>query len=115
MPDMPPPRPLKPPEAVVLLGRVVTMDGRRPVIKDGALYIGADELIHAAQPRRAKPPDGFETAPRIETGGSIYPGLMDLHNHIVYNALSLWRPRDQDTPFTTRYKWPGDSSYEQMI
>jgi hypothetical protein len=32
-------------EALVLLGRLVTFDPDTPELEDGALYIGADELI----------------------------------------------------------------------
>jgi len=107
--------PLPPPDPLVLLGRVVTLDEDNPLIDDGALYIGADQRIHAAQPRRDPPPAGFEQARRIATKGSIYPGLIDLHNHIVYNTLPLWHPRDQSTPYTTRYQWTDDSSYKHLI
>ena len=41
--------PLPPPDPLVLYGRVVTFDEANPLIDDGALYIGADELIHAVQ------------------------------------------------------------------
>ena len=83
---------------LVLYGRVVTFDPARPVIEDGALYIGGDQLIAAVQARKDKAPDGFDAAPRLETGGCIYPGLMDLHNHIVYNCLSLWSPPGRTEP-----------------
>src|SRR5918998_978768 len=95
--------PLPPPDPLVLYGRVVTLDEDSPLIEDGALYIGADQRIHAAQARR------------IRTGGSIYPGLMDLHNHVAYNALPLWHARDQREPFTTRYQWTDDSSYKPLV
>ena len=36
-------------DPLVLLGRVVTFDPAQPVIDEGALYIGADELIAAVQ------------------------------------------------------------------
>jgi 5-methylthioadenosine/S-adenosylhomocysteine deaminase len=107
--------PLPPPDPLVLYGRVVTLDEDNPVIDDGALYIGADERIHAAQPRLDPAPAGFENARRIRTNGSIYPGLIDLHNHVVYNTLPLWRPRDRQTPYETRYQWTRDSSYEGLI
>lgn len=38
---------------LVLLGRLVTFDEHATVIDDGALYIGADELIAAVQALRA--------------------------------------------------------------
>jgi hypothetical protein len=54
---------------LVLYGRLVTFDPGRPVIDDGALYIGSDQRIAAVQRRRAAPPSGFERAARLETGG----------------------------------------------
>jgi hypothetical protein len=27
----------------------------------------------------------------VQTGGSIYPGLIELHNHLAYDALPLWQ------------------------
>ena len=100
---------------LVVYGRLVTFDPERPVIDDGALYIGADERIAAVQRRTAAPPSGFERAPRLETRGCIYPGLIDLHNHIVYNVLSLWSPPGRTEPYSSRYQWPDERSYEGLI
>ena len=100
---------------LVLTGRVVTFDEDQPEIDDGAVYIGADELIAAVQPRTAPPPPGFDSARKVRTGGAIYPGLIDLHGHIAYNSLSLWSPPGRKDPYTSRYQWPGDRSYEGMI
>lgn len=100
---------------LVLYGRVVTFDPERPVIDDGVLYIGGDELIAAVQGRKDKAPAGFDDAARVETGGCIYPGLIDLHNHIVYNCLSLWSPPGRTEPYTSRYQWPKDHSYKSMV
>ena len=47
---------------LVLYGRLVTFDPGAPVIDNGALYIGADELIAAVQRRPDKPPQ--RAAPR---------------------------------------------------
>ena len=44
---------------LVLTGRVVTFDEAQPVIDDGAVYIGADELIAAVQPRKRPGPGGL--------------------------------------------------------
>ena len=51
----------------------------------------------------------------MRTGGAIYPGLIDLHGHIAYNGLPLWSPPGRIKPYTSRYQWPGDQSYEGMI
>jgi 5-methylthioadenosine/S-adenosylhomocysteine deaminase len=103
------------PPPLIVTGRLVTMDPAQPVIDDGALYIGADEKIAAVQARTDPPPPGFEGAPTLETGGNVYPGLIDLHGHMVYNALSLWSPPGRMEPYTTRYQWPKDKSYEGLI
>ena len=100
---------------LVLTGRVVTFDEAQPVLDDGAVYIGADELITAVQPRKDAAPSGFDGARVVRTGGAIYPGLIDLHGHIAYNGLPLWSPPGRIKPYTSRYQWPGDQSYEGMI
>jgi 5-methylthioadenosine/S-adenosylhomocysteine deaminase len=100
---------------LVLTGRVVTFDEDQPQIDDGAVYIGADELIAAVQSRTAPAPVGFDGARRVRTGGVIYPGLIDLHGHIAYNSLPLWSPPGRTEPYTSRYQWPGDKSYEGLI
>ena len=102
-------------DPLVVTGRLVTFDDAQPVIDDGALYIGADEKIAAVQARSDPAPAGFETAARLQTGGNVYPGLIDLHGHMVYNALSLWSPPGRKDPYTTRYQWPKDHSYEGLV
>jgi 5-methylthioadenosine/S-adenosylhomocysteine deaminase len=100
---------------IVLTDRVVTFDEAQPELDDGAVYIGADELIAAVQPRKDKAPPGFEGARKVRTGGVIYPGLIDLHGHIAYNGLPLWSPPGRTKPYTSRYQWPDDKSYKPMI
>jgi 5-methylthioadenosine/S-adenosylhomocysteine deaminase len=102
-------------DPLVVTGRLVTFDPAQPVIDAGALYIGADEKFAAVQKAADPPPAGFETAARLETGGNVYPGLIDLHGHMVYNALSLWSPPGVTVPYKTRYQWPKDKSYEGLV
>jgi len=88
--------------SLVVTGRVVTFDAQRPVLDDGAVYVGDDGLIDAVQDRGDAPPAGFEHAHRVTSGGVVYPGLIDLHNHIAYNCLSLWSPPGRTEPSA----WP---------
>jgi 5-methylthioadenosine/S-adenosylhomocysteine deaminase len=44
----------------------------------------------------------------IDTGGFIFPGLIDLHNHVVWNAFPRWRPK---RAATSRYEWKVDADY----
>jgi 5-methylthioadenosine/S-adenosylhomocysteine deaminase len=91
------------------------MDETMPVIDDGALYVGAKELIHAVQDRAEPAPAAFESARRVETKGCIYPGLIDLHSHVVYNILPLWSPPGTTEPFTDRAEWPNHGDYEGSV
>jgi 5-methylthioadenosine/S-adenosylhomocysteine deaminase len=103
-------------DPLVLLGRVVTFDPNRPKIDDGALYIGSDGLIEAVQRASEPPPNGFNgNTRRVRTGGVIYPGLIDLHNHMAYNVLPLWSPPGRTDPFTSRNQWPNHPSYEGLV
>jgi imidazolonepropionase-like amidohydrolase len=65
----------------ILAGRVVTM-APQGVLPRGAVYIHAGR-IEAVQPAASPPPPGFSAAPRLNTRGTIYPGLVELHNHLA--------------------------------
>ena len=67
------------------------------------------------QRRADQQPVGFDGAARLETRGCVYPGLIDLHNHMVYNVLSLWSPPGRTEPYSSRYQWPDERSYEGLI
>jgi len=100
--------------ALVLTGTVVTYDEAQPVVTGGAVYVGDEGLIDAVQPSRRRAPAGFAAARRVAVDGVITPGLIDLHNHLAYNFLPLWRaPRD--TPYTTRDQWPGAATYGRDV
>jgi cytosine/adenosine deaminase-related metal-dependent hydrolase len=93
---------------------VVTFDGGS-VIDAGAVYVDDTGTIAAVQPAAAPAPTGFASAPTLDTGGCIYPGLIDLHNHLYYNLRSLWTPPSHPKPYTTRYQWPNDKTYKPQI
>ncbi|MFL5798448.1 MAG: amidohydrolase family protein [Actinomycetota bacterium] len=65
------------------------MDDARRVVDDGAVYVRGGLIADVAS-AAAPPPDGFEGAPVVAVGGTIYPGLIELHNHLSYDALPLW-------------------------
>ena len=97
--------------ALVLLGTVTTFDPELPVAADAAVYVDEDGRIEALQPAGAAPPAGYEDARRVRTGGVIYPGLIDLHNHLAYNHRPLWAPPGRTAPFTSRDQWPRLPAY----
>src|SRR5688500_18673102 len=94
---------------LVLFGRIVPVEGEP--INDDALYL-AEERIVAVQKRGDDAPDGFEDATKVETKGTIYPGMLDLHNHLVYNVIAPWEvPKRYDN----RGQWQRDTSYAEQI
>lgn len=91
----------------VLEGRIVTMDPAGTVVEQGRLAVedGRVAVVAAAGDGL---PDRFADAPVFATGGTIFPGLVDLHNHFVYNVLPLWTvPRR----YENRTQWPRAQGY----
>jgi 5-methylthioadenosine/S-adenosylhomocysteine deaminase len=101
--------------ALVVLGTVTTFDRSMPVVADGAVYVKPDGVIEAVLPAAADPPTGYDNAKRVRTGGVIYPGLIDLHNHLAYNHRPLWAPPGRTEPFTSREQWPRLAAYATDI
>ena len=99
------------PTRYVLTGRIVTVDPAWTVHASGALYI-ADDRIVRVQDAAAAPPADFGGAPRIATKGTIYPGLIELHNHLSYNALPLWPPLKV---YENRGQWAGIEPYRKSV
>jgi len=110
MPHNPPVDPFESP-SYVLEGRVVTMNENFDVLGQGRVYIDAGR-IKAVLPLEEPAPEGMESAPLINTKGTIYPGLIELHNHLCYNALPLWQvPRK----YAHRDEWRRHSDYRKLI
>src|SRR5262249_59911890 len=67
----------------------------------GAIYVDGDRI--SAITRAGEPaPAGFENVPTIDSGGTVYPGLIELHNHLSYNILPLWQVPQA---YTNRAQW----------
>src|SRR5262249_55292566 len=77
----------------------------------GAIYADGDRI--SAITRAGEPaPAGFENVPTIDSGGTVYPGLIELHNHLSYNILPLWQvPK----AFTNRSQWQGIADYHTSV
>ena len=97
---------------LALAGRVVTMDDAFTVRTDAVVYIDLGAIV-AVLDRAQPPPAGFEDVVRVNSGGTIFPGLIELHNHLSYNALPLWSPVPKR--FEHRGQWPGHPDYRRLI
>ncbi|MGZ4350888.1 MAG: amidohydrolase family protein [Solirubrobacteraceae bacterium] len=93
----------------------MTFDAEHPEIPDGVLYIDDTGIVQGVAARADPAPAGFEHATRVDTGGLVYPGLIDLHNHMAYNCLSLWLAPDHPAAWTSRSQWPNDKDYKPAI
>jgi 5-methylthioadenosine/S-adenosylhomocysteine deaminase len=98
-------------EKFALSGRVVTMDDHFSVIDRGVVYIDEGRVAWVL-PQSADPPQGFEDVEPVASGGTIFPGLIELHNHLAYNALRLW---DVPTLFTNRDAWGRVEDYRRLV
>src|SRR5437899_2950624 len=110
---MPPHPPIDPLTGgkLALRGRIVTMDAASSVINDGVLYADRSSIV-AVQEAGAPAPADFVGLTPLDTGGTIYPGLIELHNHLSYNALRLWQVPHQ---YTNRNQWSGTPNYWTLI
>ena len=91
---------------IALAGRVVAMDKARTVVSNGVVYV-QDASVVDVRPMAASPPAGFESVPVVHTRGTIFPGLIELHNHLPYDVLSLWQVPKQ---YGNRDQWSGSST-----
>jgi 5-methylthioadenosine/S-adenosylhomocysteine deaminase len=108
--------------ALVIRGRLVPMASDPAVSTDeearfrGRLWIGDDGLIKAVTRGTKAGPPGFESAPVVDVGSSlVFPGLVDLHNHLAYNTLPLWVEQTQQVPFRHHNDWTDAPSYASMV
>ena len=97
--------------AFILKGRVVTMNGAFDVLANARLCIDQGVIVHVLASGQPVPP-AFAAAPVVDTRGTIYPGLIELHNHLSYNAIPPWVvPRK----FENRAHWPRHPDYRRLI
>ena len=112
MPDNPRP-PIDPLNGarVVLQGRAVTMDSRFKVVPRARVYIDRGSIV-AVQDSAKPAPAGFDDVAVLDTKGTLYPGLIELHNHLAYNLLQLWKVPKK---YSNRDQWAGTPEYRRLI
>ena len=111
-------------DAFILKGRVVTMESENSVMNQGNVLV-RDGMIEAVWSSSSSIPINADltNAVVIETNGTIYPGLIDLHNHVHYNHIPLWDfnvhlsegQRSDEGGYTNRYQWGNNYDYGPSI
>lgn len=92
-------------------GRIVTMDAVRTVVPEGVVYVEGNRIAAVTASADPRPP-GFEQARVLHTRGTIYPGLIELHNHLAYDVLRLW---NVPTRYTNREQWRRPPEYRKRV
>ncbi len=69
------------------------MDDGGTMLADGVVYLERGEIT-AVGDAAAAPPAGFEQVAVLATDGTIYPGLIELHNHLSYKCCGCGRCRN---------------------
>ena len=94
----------------ILEGRIVTMSPSG-ILDDGAIYV-EDGIIVDVREADSDPPPGFEDAPHIRTGDTIYPGFIELHNHLCFNAMPYWQV---DRRYSNSGQWKREEEYRTKV
>ncbi|MCK5057517.1 MAG: amidohydrolase family protein [Candidatus Aminicenantes bacterium] len=95
----------------ILQGRIVTMNEAGEVIAKGNVFVRQGN-IEAVGPLDMPRPPAFADVPVIETGGTIYPGMLDLHNHLAYNMFPLWKVPKK---YGNRSQWQRSGEYAAEV
>ena len=98
-------------KAFGLKGRIVTMKSEKDIIENGTVYI-QDSVITAVVKSGGAIPAACKNFPVFQTGGTIFPGMIELHNHLSYNCLPLW---PVPAKFENRDQWSRLDLYKNLI
>ena len=103
--------------ALVIAGRIVALDRADPDADfKGRVFLDDSGSIEQVTAGNAAAPSGFANAPVVDVGDAlVVPGIIDLHNHIGYNALPLWTEPRQTTAFAHHDSWTRAASYQGSI
>jgi hypothetical protein len=86
-------------------GTILTPQG--PV--NGFVVVRNEKIEKIAKSKAEIPTDVKNV---VDSQGIISPGLIDLHNHVAYNFLPLWKSGKR---FNNRYQWARISAYDENV
>lgn len=87
-------------DTYAVTGTIVASTG---VIESGTMLVSGGKI--AAVGEKVDVPAGTKV---IAVEGVVFPGLIDLHNHLTWNVLPRWKLA---TPVGTRYDWQAMPEY----
>ena len=108
-------------ESMLLKGRVVTMNSESDVINDGSVLVQNGKITAVWSGQNIPQNVDLTGVPVIETNGTIYPGLIDSHNHMHYNHIPLWdfevhtSQKSEEGGYSNRNQWKNNPNYKRDI
>ena len=98
-------------------GTIVPLRKTRPRdVFSGRVYLRENGRIGGVKRNGENPPSGFDDTTVVSVDEAfVYPGLIDLHSHIAYNALPLWHRKEEPRPYLHHDIWPGRNGYKQNV
>lgn len=103
----------------LVFGTLVTPDVVLPtpangVIADGELLIEGAVITCVGGPGACRNEAGARGATEIRTGGIVAPGLIDTHNHILFDIFDNddWSPTRS---YANHDEWPNEPRYQAML
>jgi 5-methylthioadenosine/S-adenosylhomocysteine deaminase len=96
------------PDRLLLTGTIVTPD----VAFEGELLITGDTVACVAPSCAGDPAAADATV--VATNGIVFPGLIDTHNHILFDIFDEtdWSPARS---YTNHNQWPNEPRYKAMV
>jgi 5-methylthioadenosine/S-adenosylhomocysteine deaminase len=97
-------------DRILLVGTVVTPD----VTFEGEVLVEGGTITCAAVGSACEAQTGAAGATVIDTHGVIAPGLIDTHNHILFDVFDDddWLPSQT---YTNHNQWPSEPRYQAML
>jgi 5-methylthioadenosine/S-adenosylhomocysteine deaminase len=74
-----------------------------------AVVVISNGIIERVDTADIRLPTGVKV---VNTGGVIFPGLIDLHNHLTWNVFPRWTP---PVPVGDRYEWQALPQYAEQL
>lgn len=106
-------------DRILLFGTLVTPDLVVPapqngLLEDGELLIEGALITCVGGPGACRDQPGAVGATQIRTGGIIAPGLIDTHNHILFDIFDNddWSPTRS---YANHDEWPNEPRYQAML
>ena len=102
--------------ALLVEGAMVPLEAAEPE-RSGSGWVRIDDtgLVGATGFGRPKAADRAD-ARTVSVGRAwVFPGVIDLHNHIGYNTLPLWTEPSQTTAFLHHNDWTDEPTYQPDV